>query len=152
MADELRFLTGARAIDTFIYGYNKYPYNLLGPATVLWHATSQEPAKPEARSAKGKEKATTDSDDITQRIRLVWVRVHPSITGAVYQALRISASFALDAAKQEDRVAEVEIADMREHFNVFEIVGPKSSQVIKGALKPIADQRQDFKKVSENTG
>lgn len=39
------------------------------------------------------------------------------------------------------------MADLREHFNVFEIMGPKSSQVIKGALRPVDDQRGEFRKV-----
>ena len=64
-----------------------------------------------------------------------------------HEALRLSTSFALDSTKEAGRVAEVEIADLREHFNIFEIVGPKSSQVIKGALKPVDDKRADFKKV-----
>lgn len=39
------------------------------------------------------------------------------------------------------------MADLREQFNVFEIMGPKASQVLKGALKPADDKREDFKKV-----
>ncbi|KAI0714000.1 POP1-domain-containing protein [Cerioporus squamosus] len=148
-----RFLTGTRAAETYIYGYNKYPYNLIGPATVLWHAISADaPSVIKRGSGKGKgksngkEKETPSTTDAQQRTRVVWIRVHPSITGEVHDALRLSASFALDKAKQIGRIAEVEMADLREHFNVFEIMGPKSSQVIKGALRPVSDQRGDFKK------
>lgn len=73
--------------------------------------------------------------------------MHPAVLAEAHQSLRLAASFALDAAKQAGRTAEVEMADLREHFNVFEIMGPKASQVIKGALKPTDDQRADFKKV-----
>ena len=147
-------MTGTRAAETFIYGYNKYPYNLIGPATVLWHAVSADgpPAiqrggdKGKGKSkGKGKEKETATNPQ--QRIRTVWVRVHPSVTEEVHDALRMSASFTLDGAKQTGRVAEVEMADLREQFNVFEVMGPKSSQVIKGALRPVADQRADFNQV-----
>jgi len=42
----------------------------------------------------------------------------------------------------------VEVIDRRDSINVFEITGPKSSQVIHGALKPtIANQKGEFKKV-----
>lgn len=53
------------------------------------------------------------------------------------------------AAPPNDPVVQVEIADLRECLNVFEIMGAKSSQVIKGALRPVADdKRQELKKVS----
>ncbi|KAI0688915.1 POP1-domain-containing protein [Earliella scabrosa] len=146
----VRFLTGARAMDTYIYDYNKYPYKLIGPAMILWHAYASDsdpmPNPAKTSKGKGKDKATVSSDESKQRTRVVWVRVHPSVTEQAHEALRVSASFALDSAKQTGRVAEVEIADLREHLNVFEIMGPKSSQVIKGALRPVDDNRADFKK------
>ena len=144
--------------ETYVYGFNKYPYNLIGPAAIIWHADIPEPNMPQAPAVtrgtkargkgKGKEKATS-ADNPQQRTRIVWIRVHPSITDKVHEALRVSTSFALEAVKQAGRITEVEIADLREHFNVFEIMGPKSSQVIKGALKPVLeDKREEFKKVA----
>ena len=138
-------------MDTYIYDYNKYPYKLIGPAMILWHAYASDsdpmPNPAKTSKGKGKEKATVSSDESKQRTRVVWLRVHPSVTEQAHEALRVSASFALDSAKQTGRVAEVEIADLREHLNVFEIMGPKSSQVIKGALRPVDDDRANFKKV-----
>ena len=150
-------MTGARTAETYLYGYNKYPYNLIGPATVLWHADPSlvASAQPSAISrgkqgkGKGKQKAAAEEqNDPKHRTRVVWVRVHPTVTELAHEAIRLSASFALGAAKQAGRKAEVEIADLREQFNIFDIVGPKSSQVIKGALKPVDDKREDFKKVA----
>ena len=142
--------------ETHVYGFNKYPYGLIGPATIIWHADTLEPNMSQAPAitrgakargkGKGKEKAAS-ADNPQQRTRIVWIRVHPSITQNVHEALRVSTSFALEAVKQAGRIAAVEIADLREHFNVFEIMGPKASQVIKGALKPVDDKREDFKKV-----
>ncbi len=145
-------MTGARTVDTHIYEYNKYPYYLVGAATIIWHADALEPRSPaitrgKNANGKGKGKDTEVVDDGQQRKRVVWVRVHPSITEDVHEVLRISLAFALDAVKQTGRVAEAEIADLREHFNVFEIMGPKASQVIQGALKPVDDKRSEFKKV-----
>lgn len=43
---------------------------------------------------------------------------------------------------------EIEIADLRGHFNIFELVGPKSSQVIHGILKLAnPEERQSVRKV-----
>jgi ribonuclease P/MRP protein subunit POP1 len=68
----------------------------------------------------------------------------------IFAALRGSASLVLQAEKQrhKDVHAEVEIADLRGSVNTFEIMGPKASQVIKGALSSVGDDdRQEFKKV-----
>lgn len=152
-----RFLTGARAIETHIYGYNTYPDQLLTPATILWHAEAVSPSASKAQTSaddgsegegKGKEKATaTTSSNPEHKIRTVWIRVHPAATAEAHRALRHAASFAIDSVKQTGRTVEVEMADLREQFNVFELVGPKASQILKGALKPVDDKREDFKKV-----
>ncbi|KAI0373884.1 POP1-domain-containing protein [Pilatotrama ljubarskyi] len=151
-----RFLTGARALETHVYGYTTYPHNLIAPATVLWQADAGMPNSsnaPEGSSSKNKGKgkakekaAPPASSDPQQRLRVVWIRIHPSVTAEVHRVLRLAASYVLDSAKQAGRVARVEMADLREQFNVFEIMGPKASQVIKGALKPVDDKRGDFAK------
>ncbi|KAL7280061.1 hypothetical protein ACG7TL_006476 [Trametes sanguinea] len=146
-----RFLTGARTLETYLYHYNSYPHKLIAPVTVQWQAEAAKTKATENSSVgestgkgKGKEKAAPSDPQHT--VRVVWLRVHPAVLAEAHQSLRLAASFALDAAKQAGRTAEVEMADLREHFNVFEIMGPKASQVIKGALKPTDDQRADFKK------
>ncbi|KAI8986191.1 POP1-domain-containing protein [Trametes punicea] len=148
-----RFLTGARTLETYVYHYNSYPHKLIAPATVLWRADAthlngqqaQDPAGSNGpNNRKGKEQASPG--DPQQLIRVVWIRVHPSVLVEAHQSIRAATSSALDAAKQAGRLAEVEIADLREHFNVFEIMGPKASQVIKGVLKPVDDKRAEFKK------
>ena len=130
---------------------------LIAPGTVIWrpvlpaeqHRESSGSVNPASVNSKGKTKAD-QSVDIG--MRTVWIKVHPSVFEEVYSELRTAASFALEAAKKAapppaDKPYEVEIADLREHFNVFEIMGPKSSQVIRGALRPVAeDNRAEFKK------
>ena len=150
-----RFTTGARSCDTHLYKRGSYPFGLLAPITVLWKHLSQRPpeavqVKPKPKGSKGKRKEREDSPEDSGRV--VWVWVHPSVFEQVYLELQTAASFALEAVKKGniavDGKAEVEIADLREQVNVFEIMGPKSSQVIKGALKPVnEDGREAFKKV-----
>ncbi|TFY59286.1 hypothetical protein EVJ58_g5874 [Rhodofomes roseus] len=129
--------------------------------TVIWRPVTQERTNPEAAHSevskskkrrgkgKGKAKERERASGQAQPPRKVWIRVHPSVVHVTHQTLRVAASYALDAAKTADpsrEVAEVDIVDLREHVNVFEIMGPKSSQVIKGALKPTNDNGDDFPK------
>ncbi|CDO71682.1 hypothetical protein BN946_scf184915.g26 [Trametes cinnabarina] len=144
-----RFLTGARALESCLYDYNAYPHRLIAPVTVMWQAdvpnnNQENAATNEPGKGKGKEKAA--SSNLQQNTRVVWLRVHPAVLADAHRSLRVAASFALNSAKQVGRTAEVEMADLRDHFNVFEIMGPKASQVIKGALKPVDDKRADFQK------
>lgn len=104
---------------------------------------------PSKRKRKGKEKQSADTTP-PNSARTVWVRSHPAVFNDVFKVLQNSASLALAAEKEQhkDVYAEVEIADLRDSVNVFEIMGPKASQVIKGALSPVADEdREEFKKV-----
>ena len=83
--------------------------------------------------------------------RVVWIRIHPSIFDDVHHELHTAASYTLEEVKRTAppgaKPYEVEIADLREHLNVFEIMGPKASQVIRGALRPVVeDTRAEFKK------
>lgn len=167
----IRSLSGARACDTHIYRYGTYPFNLIAPATVLWRPTcpfnedpvgslfqkpsdAAQPASEEAtskRKRKGKKKASDQNvDSKWPPNRTVWIRVHPAVTSEVHVALRTAASFALDTLGKITGRPEckVDIADLRGGVNMFEIMGPKSSQVIKGALKPVQHKwRGDFNKV-----
>ncbi|EED77921.1 predicted protein [Postia placenta Mad-698-R] len=112
-----------------------------------------QPASEEAtskRKRKGKKKASDQNvDSKWPPNRTVWIRVHPAVTSEVHVALRTAASFALDTLGKITGRPEckVDIADLRGGVNVFEIMGPKSSQVIKGALKPVQHKwRGDFNK------
>ncbi|KAH7915836.1 ribonucleases P/MRP protein subunit POP1-domain-containing protein [Hygrophoropsis aurantiaca] len=157
-----RGISGSRMLDMHIYKPGSYPFDLVGPVSILWKplqvksGKSDEPdpepsEQPKTRKRKGKAKATEEPDPsrpVFHR-RMLWVRSHPAIHEEVSEALKSSASQVLQAAKQRDPETrrEVQIADMRDKVNVFEIMGPKSSQVIKGALTPAGDEnRQEFKK------
>ena len=125
----IRYLTGSRACEALLYMPNSYPYNLIGPVTILWR-----PADP------------PDSDDFA--LRTVWVVCHPSIFESTFRSLTVSSSFAVEASGSHDKGRhKVEVVDLRGKFNIFELMGPKSSQVIKGTLNPILDGR--FEEISQ---
>ena len=172
-ADEkvARFLAGARVCETHFYEHKSYPYDLIAPMTVMWQplvktngkptnddtAQSEESAVPKSKKRRGKGKSKgkqkeQGASNTTHPHRKVWIRMHPAAVHVAYQTLRTATSYALDAVRTAEPnrgEVEVEIADLREHVNVFEIMGPKSSQVIKGALKPTKENVGDeFVKVS----
>ncbi|ETW81747.1 RNase P [Heterobasidion irregulare TC 32-1] len=162
-----RYLTGAIACDTEFYQPNSYPFALIGPVTILWQplpfapmpSTSQpETTVSETNNRKRKRAvkkkipsaAPTQVTD-SERIRVVWIRCHPLFAKEAIVALKKAVSLTVEAfniSKQhKDKSYTVEVTDLRGEFNIFEIMGPKSSQVIKGALSPIPEgQRNEFTK------
>ncbi|KIJ61144.1 hypothetical protein HYDPIDRAFT_97259 [Hydnomerulius pinastri MD-312] len=159
-----RCITGGRACETHIYKHDSYPFDLIGPITIIWQPLSPEskstpPSEPPGKSVKrkgkgkGKQIDTSTSPGPAETSRVIWVRAHPAIFEDVFEALQTSASHALQAKKEKDPEAHatIEIADLRGCINAFEIMGPKSSQVIKGALSPAGgEDREDFKKFWES--
>ncbi|KAG2145816.1 ribonucleases P/MRP protein subunit POP1-domain-containing protein [Suillus clintonianus] len=151
-----RSMSGSRVLETDLYKTGSYPFDLIAPVTIMWrplpvgsaptNASSAESSSKRRRKGKNNVPAATAPQSST---RAVWVRSHPAVFDDVFGSLQQSASLVLEAEKQrhEDVYAEVEIADRRGSVNAFEIMGPKASQVIKGALSPVGDDdRQEFKK------
>ncbi|KZS93212.1 POP1-domain-containing protein [Sistotremastrum niveocremeum HHB9708] len=112
----LRYSGGSRCAETHIYAPDMYPLGLISPAEIYWR-----PPPP-----------STEKD--TDKSRLIWLRVHPAAFEAVFDAVQKCASLVLDQHNGEDQ--EIEVADLRGQINAFELIGPKSSQIIKGALIP----------------
>lgn len=161
----IRYSSGASIFETHIYKHGAYPFDLIAPVSIIWKpralpvaeeaagVTGSEALGSKKRKRKGKAKETqnTLAPDLSA-LRTVWIRSHPAVFDDVLSALQTSASHALDAAKKsapDDEDVEIELADLRGQINAFEIMGPKSSQVIKGALTPVqAEEREVFQKVS----
>lgn len=157
-----RYVNGSRTLETHIYKPFAYPFDLVGPSTILWQplplldeaasavtdGDSANPLPKKSKRRKGKKKAEPQhSQELVNRV--VWVRCHPSIYDSVFAALQSSASSALDVVQKSSATEiEVELADLRGQVNAFEIMGPKCSQILKGALSPVGeDDREDFRKV-----
>lgn len=114
-----RFTGGGRACDTLLYAPRAYPRGLIAPVTTMWR-----PAPLDAT------------------IRTIWVRVHPAAFDEVWTALTTAAGYALEGTQGQT----VELADLRDELVSFELVGPKGSRVLKGALQPTStsSEREDF--------
>ncbi|KIM43164.1 hypothetical protein M413DRAFT_443976 [Hebeloma cylindrosporum] len=155
-----RCLTGSRTLETCIYRPGSYPYDLVAPLTIIWKPHTQRTSKEretqtsrQSLPSKNKGKAKAGSDPPSKQLdsmvaRSVWLRFHPSAHTEVLDTLREAASQTLANRKaSQDNAEEVnlEISDLKGHLNAFEIMGPKASQVIKGALSPVrSEQRGEF--------
>ena len=73
------------------------------------------------------------------------MRVHPAAFDEAWAALTSASGRALEGTVG----LQVEIADLRDEIISFELVGPKSGRVLKGAFKPDESsvQRQEFDEV-----
>lgn len=145
-----RFSSGARQAQTTLHLPDSYPRSLLCPATILWCPLP----------------AASGSSSAPAPIRQVWVRFHPASHAETFGALRLAITRSLEEIKVA-RIAEdeqgsgkgkrrgrpecfVELNDIRESVCAFEIVGPKSARVLRGALGDLvrAEEREDVLQVS----
>ncbi|KAG8967748.1 hypothetical protein FRC05_001927 [Tulasnella sp. 425] len=119
------YTSGARACDTHIYQTAAFPFGLICPCTLIWrpYNTAAEDIET-ARSAAA---------------RVVWFHVHPAAFLDVHAAVQTAASHAIADCKRQG--SEIEITDLRGSINAFEIMGPRASQVLTGALKVTKDAR-----------
>lgn len=140
----LSFLTGSRIFETHLYEHTSFPFNLIGPVSVIWRPEVSSEATAQTTSTKGKEKEKV----LPPATRAVWVKIHPDHFDTAFLALKTSITHYLIAARRAAAGAlaiEVEIADLRNKINIFEIMGPKANQVLKGSLSPVSqDKRQTF--------
>ncbi|KAJ1309693.1 hypothetical protein OPQ81_006458 [Rhizoctonia solani] len=114
-----RYTSGARTCQTHIYQFGAWPRGLIGPATVFW--------KPEIR---------TDSKIATEyTARVLWIRIYPA-------AVKDSLSSLQSALEQISEADRPEITDLSGDVNAFELVGPRTSQVIHGALKLVGPRHE----------
>ncbi|EJD52288.1 POP1-domain-containing protein [Auricularia subglabra TFB-10046 SS5] len=106
-----RFATGARACDALLYAPAAFPRGLVGPATLVWRPA---PAQ-----------------DAGNAPRTLWIRLHPAAFGDAWAALGEAAGRVLQGTQGQ----QLEIADLRDEIVAFELVGPKGSRVLAGALQ-----------------
>ncbi|THH04517.1 hypothetical protein EW145_g5466 [Phellinidium pouzarii] len=103
-----------------------YPFDIIGPIEILWKPiseTSPVPAQAKSSKTKGRER-----------------KVSPTHRTLIKYSVQACLQIAQSSSKKE---AEIEVADLRNKFNIFELMGPKSSQVIHGALSPTKDDNRD---------
>lgn len=150
------WVVGSRVFNTHLHKAGSYPFDLMGPATIIWRPLDNQvgtSAQTVLGSSQKKEELVigqkaTAQDPNPSRQRTLWLRVHPAIFEDVTRELQKATSQVLDRPRSSAEGIAVEIADLRGQVNTFEITGPKSTQVLRGALTPASkDDREEFKKV-----
>lgn len=128
-----------------MYKLGEYPFDLICPIEILW-----KPSK-ESTGKNSNDKRPAQNSSPTPKTRVVWIRCHPAAFGDVFSNIQSSISSVLQ--KSGTQRIDVELTDLRDCFNIFEIIGPKSSQVVTGALTPLKDQLAgEFKQVGLRSG
>ncbi|KAJ3860541.1 POP1-domain-containing protein [Lentinula novae-zelandiae] len=153
-----RYTSGARVCKTHIYAPNRYPLGLICPITVMWKSRPSIMSKPledasKYKKGKGKNKQKEVPPEASDNMRILWIYFHPSVYDEVFSALRTVTSQTLEAAGSQGVIVDVELIDIRGEVGIFEIMGPKSNQVLQGSLSPVmAQASDDFKKFWASLG
>ncbi|EAU86234.2 ribonuclease P/MRP protein subunit [Coprinopsis cinerea okayama7 len=143
----IRFKTGARTLETHVYQPGAYPYDLISPISIIWQPldvnNGQEKSLPS--SSKPTQAPTITSSTqiphgkLSAQTRCIWLRFHPSAHDEVVGALKTAASQHLATLSNGPEV-QIQVTELKDQINVFEFMGPKSCQVLKGALNPVFDE------------
>ncbi|KAK4054007.1 Ribonucleases P/MRP protein subunit pop1 [Microbotryomycetes sp. JL221] len=139
----LRYSQGQRECLTTLYeSSNQFPRGQIGPISLIWDT----PPLP-FNSVNSFETLSNGQDQIQRK---VLIRVHPAMAVQALQAIKnidsvkskFETSFMnykqsrkLDKITQENKTNKVELTVHEKEFLTFEILGSRSTQVVKGILK-----------------
>lgn len=123
-----RYSGGLRECPVDLYETKSYPSKFIGPATVIWDTPPPESAIP-----------------APSHLRLVLLRFHPSILGAVSNMVQGSLwdLHAENGRRSGDLSANTEaahsstVATTFRSFCTFEITGPMATDTVKACLRPV---------------
>lgn len=120
--------------ETTLYRQGQWPEGFLAPAQVLWRPL------PESFSSDSSQSEPT---------RQLWIRFHPSTHASVFSTLRKAIPTALSLPAFRGEQIKVELNDVRDSVCVFELTGPKSGKVLRGALGEVVkdEAREEIKSV-----
>lgn len=128
-----RYETGGRLAEVTLHRYREWPAGMIGPAEILWRP--RPPSTTSDRKGKRKQVGNPVEDDVGQQKHL-WIRIHPAIFDETYQNLvkAITSYYQRPEARALDRGSGIEMKDVRGSMNSFEIMGPRSIQILQGIL------------------
>lgn len=131
--------------EVTLHRYREWPAGMIGPAEILW----QPRPTSNTGDRKGKRKQVGNPVEDACK-RHLWIRIHPSIFDETYKTLvkAISSYYQRPDARSADRGVGVEMKDLRGAMNSFEIMGPRSMQILEGILDPCRTESAPKKAVS----
>lgn len=149
-------MNGSRACHISMYKLGTYPFSLIGPVEIIWQVNApEEPEQKETQKRKQRESSTFEKETPKQvtvkRVpdRQLWILCHPLLYDEVSSTIQDAVKNQMDAiSAANNHEVDILVTDLRNCFNIFELMGPKSSQVIHGALTPVkTEKREEFKQV-----
>lgn len=111
-----KFENGARVAEVLVYQPESFPRGLIGPAEILWQPLAQNKSP-------------------LNDARRIWIRAHPSIFDQVFSTLKAVSGNILAEKSLSKRVRALQIRDLRGELESFEIMGPKSGEVLRRVLR-----------------
>ncbi|OXG28540.1 ribonuclease P/MRP protein subunit POP1 [Cryptococcus neoformans Bt120] len=111
-----KFENGSRVAEVLVYQPESFPRGLIGPAEILWQPLTQD---------------KSPHNDA----RRIWIRVHPSIFDQVFSTLKAVSGNTLAEENLSKRVQALQLRDLRGELESFEIMGPKSGEVLRRVLR-----------------
>ncbi|KAG9057294.1 hypothetical protein FS842_007652 [Serendipita sp. 407] len=149
-ATAARFTNGSRICYAEMYEDASYPFGFISPVQVIWEPRTSSPKH--TKPAGGPKSTETETQQesrqkTTDDNRRIWLRLHPMSYEKASRALTNAVMSVLELERLAGNPSvAVEIADLRDHFCCFDLIGPKSSQVIHGALVLDKLQNEEQKK------
>lgn len=125
-----RFENGSRVAEVLVYQPESFPRGLIGPAEILWQPLTQ------------------DKNPHNDALR-IWIRVHPSIFDQVFSTLKAVSGNILAEENLSKRVQALQLRDLRGELESFEIMGPKSGEVLRRVLRLCKSEKGVKSKVSQ---
>lgn len=113
-----------------MYQPESFPRGLIGPAEILWQPLTQD---------------KNPHNDA----RRIWIRVHPSIFDQVFSTLKAVSGNILAEENLSKRVQALQLRDLRGELESFEIMGPKSGEVLRRVLRLCKSEKGVKSKVSQ---
>ncbi|KAF8340372.1 uncharacterized protein EI90DRAFT_2906355 [Cantharellus anzutake] len=140
-----RYSSGARVCETTLYHFSEYPLHLIGPATIMWKPLPDSDGTLEF----SREPCSTETPHLPANpSRIVWVRFHPALFDDVRQALKAGAAAALDSSMERSEhhsETHLDIIDLRGSLNAFEIMGPRTGEILRRVLRIVRNEKSTSK-------
>lgn len=126
----IRFEDGARVAEVLVHQPESFPRGLIGPAEVLWQPLTQDKSP-------------------LNDARRIWIRIHSSIFEQVFSALKAVSGNILAEESLSKRGKALQIRDLRGELESFEIMGPKSGEVLRRVLRLCKSEKGVKSKVGQ---
>jgi len=109
-----RYTTGKRQYTTYLYDHDRFPQDLIAPATFLWRQ-------------EGTTSSSMEVDELSSEGQL-WIWIHPS-------AFEIAKEKIEEAAVKSKLQEKIHLVDLENSLVMFDFTGPRSTALLQAVLQ-----------------